>query len=148
MRHVVVEVFADWMPNPDCYVTLDPDVKDKWGIPVARVRVGRHPHNKQVADFLLDKGVDILSRLGGERIVKSSRGAPATNLAGGTCRFGRDPKSSALDVDCRAHDVKNLFVTDASFMPTGGSAPFTWTIYANSFRVAEVIRTQLAGRRA
>jgi len=37
------------------------------------------------------------------------------------------------------HEVSNLFVTDGSFMPTGGSVTYTWTIYANSFRVGDYI---------
>ena len=63
-------------------------------------------------------------------------------MAGG-CRFGTDPKTSALDVNCRAHDVENLYVSDGSFMPTGGSVPYTWTIYANAFRVADKILDHL-----
>jgi len=50
-----------------------------------------------------------------------------------------------LNADCRAHDVENLYVTDGSFMPTAGSAPFTWTIYANAFRVADRIVDELGG---
>ncbi|MEW5847795.1 MAG: GMC family oxidoreductase [Myxococcota bacterium] len=144
-RHLLFEVFADWMPHPDCHVTLDPDVKDRFGLPVARVRVGKHPRNKVVGTFLAERGIEILRKLGGEELVMSSRGAPATNLLAGACRFGTDPEKSALDRDCRAHDVENLFVTDGSFMPTGGSVPFTFTIYANAFRVAEKIRAQLGG---
>ena len=65
-------------------------------------------------------------------------------MAGG-CRFGTDPKRSVLDPDCRAWGADNLFVSDASFMPTGGSVPYTWTIYANAFRVADKIAAQLGG---
>ena len=68
-----------------------------------------------------------------------------TNLIAGGCRFGTDPGQSVLDPDCRAHDVENLYVTDGSFMPTGGSVPYTWTIYANAFRVADKIVTELGG---
>jgi choline dehydrogenase-like flavoprotein len=50
-----------------------------------------------------------------------------------------------LDPNCRAHDVENLYVTDGSFMPTGGSVPYTWTIYANAFRVADKILSELGG---
>ena len=57
----------------------------------------------------------------------------------GTVRFGRDPKASALDVNCRAHDVDNLYVVDGSFMPTSGGVPVTLTIAANSFRVADAL---------
>ncbi|HEY9129232.1 MAG TPA: GMC oxidoreductase [Sulfurovum sp.] len=51
-----------------------------------------------------------------------------------------------MDKYCRSHDVKNLYVADASFMPTGGSVAFTWTIYANAFRVAEHIVKDLQKR--
>ena len=57
-------------------------------------------------------------------------------MAGG-CRFGDDPKNSVLNANCQAHEVNNLYVTDGSFMPTGGSVPYTFTIYANAFRVAD-----------
>ena len=62
-------------------------------------------------------------------------------------RFGTDPATSVLDADCRLHEAENLFVTDGSFMPTGGSVPYTWTIYANAFRVADKIIAQLGGKR-
>jgi choline dehydrogenase-like flavoprotein len=142
-RHVVFEVFADWLPNENSRVTLDGKVKDVFGLPVARVRIGKHPRNQQVADVLTQEGKKVLVQMGGQDVVTSSRGAPATNLLAGTCRFGKDPGRSVLDPDCRSHEVENLFVTDGSFMPTGGSVPYTFTIYANAFRVAEKIKKQL-----
>ena len=60
-----------------------------------------------------------------------------TILQHGTCRFGKDPATSVLDTDCRAHEVPNLYVVDGSFMPTSGGVPITLTIAANSFRVAD-----------
>ena len=65
--------------------------------------------------------------------------AVALTAPGGTlgCRFGKDEVSSVLNKDCRAHSVKNLYVVDGSFMPTSGAVPFTLTIVANSFRVAQ-----------
>jgi choline dehydrogenase-like flavoprotein len=138
-RQVVVEVFADWLPNSDCAVTLDPEAKDRYGVPVARVKIGKHPRNQQVADRLLREGIAVLEAMGGEEVEFSSRGAPSTNLMGDTCRFGTDPARSVLDPSCRAHEVGNLFVTDGSFLPTGGSVPFTFTLYANAFRVANAV---------
>ena len=61
----------------------------------------------------------------------------------GGCRFGKDPETSVLDSECRAHEVENLFISDGSFMPTGGSVTPTWTVYANAFRVADSIARQL-----
>ncbi len=147
--HVLFEAFLDWVPHPACHVTLDDGVRDRFGLPVARVRPEKHPHNERVAKLVVAEGNKVLERLGAERISLRATGGPATNLVGGTCRFGDDPGKSVLDRDCRAHDVENLFVTDGSFMPTGGSVPFTWTLYANAFRVADRIAAQLgAGMRA
>ena len=62
----------------------------------------------------------------------------------GTCRFGNDPATSVLDPSCRTHDVDNLYVVDASFMPTSGGANPGLTIAANALRVAEVIGRRLS----
>jgi choline dehydrogenase-like flavoprotein len=61
----------------------------------------------------------------------------------GTCRFGTDPASSVLDLDCRAHELDNLYVTDASFFPSIGAVNPTLTIIANALRVADRIRERL-----
>jgi choline dehydrogenase-like flavoprotein len=141
--HLIFEAFCDWIPSPDTRVTLDSGVKDEWGYPAARVKIDIHPKNREVATRLAKEGRRVLEKMGAEEITTRQTGGPATNLVGGTCRFGDDPTRSVLDRDCRTHDVENLFVTDASFMPSGGSVPFTWTVYANAFRVAEKIRDQL-----
>lgn len=138
-RHLRFEVFNDWLPTDNCFVTLDPNVKDKWGNPVARIRIGSHQHDLKVGKHLAKKAVSVLQEMGAENISSNISSSPPPNLVAGGCRFGEDPKTSVLDVNCRAHDVENLYVTDASFMPTGGSVPYTWTIYANSFRVADRI---------
>ena len=62
----------------------------------------------------------------------------------GTARFGTDPKTSVLDENCKAHDLENLYVADASFFPSIGAVNPTLTIIANSLRVADVIRHRLA----
>jgi len=141
-RALRFEVFNDWLPTNDCFVSLDPRVKDRWGTPVARLRLGYHPHDLQVGRFLADKGERLLRQMGAQRVHSGVSGSPPQNLQAGGCRFGTDPTRSVLGPDCRAHEVDNLYVTDGSFMPTGGSVPYTWTIYANAFRVAE----QIAGR--
>jgi choline dehydrogenase-like flavoprotein len=137
------ETFCDWLPTDHCNVSLDLHVKDKWGSPVARVRTGFHPQDIKVGKYLSRKAEKVLEKLGIENITSSVSGAPPPNLVAGGCRFGNDPKHSVLDSNCKVHDVENLYVTDASFMPTGGSVTYTWTIYANAFRVAEHMLTQL-----
>ncbi len=57
----------------------------------------------------------------------------------GTVRFGDDPKSSVLDINCRAHDIENLYVVDSSFMPSSGGVNPSLTIIANALRVGNHI---------
>lgn len=137
------EVFNDWLPTNDCFVTLDSQVKDKWSTPVAKVRIGYHDHDLKIGRYLADKAEQVLKQMGAANIRSNVSGSPPANLVAGGCRFGDDIKTSVLDKTCRAHDVDNLYVTDGSFMPTGGSVPYTWTIYANSFRVADIIKSRL-----
>ena len=61
----------------------------------------------------------------------------------GTIRFGRDPHSSALDVDCKAHDLDNLYVVDASFFPSSAAVNPALTIIANALRVGENLKERL-----
>ena len=142
-RKLIFEVFNDWLPTDDCYVSLDTSVRDKWGSPVARVRLGAHPHDLAVGRYLSAKGEQVLHAMGADYVSSSVSSAPPANLVAGGCRFGTDPAKSVLDPDCRVWGAENLFVSDASFMPTGGSVPYTWTIYANAFRVADKIKGQL-----
>jgi choline dehydrogenase-like flavoprotein len=137
------EIFCDWLPTDDCFVSLDNTVKDKWSTPAAKIRIGYHDHDIKVGNYLLDKTRQVMDTMGTANIRGSVSGTPPQNLQAGGCRFGKDPKASVLDADCRIHTAENVFVTDGSWIPTGGSVPYTWTIYANAFRVADIIKTQL-----
>ncbi len=94
--------------------------------------------------FLSKKAVEILKQMGTKDVSYSVSGSPPPNLVAGGARFGDDPKTSVLDKNCKTHEINNLYVSDASFMPTGGSVPYTWTIYANSFRVSDIIKKRLS----
>ena len=61
----------------------------------------------------------------------------------GTCRFGHDPTTSVLDLNCRSHEVKNLYVVDGSFMPSCGGTNPGLTIAANALRVGDAIGRRL-----
>jgi len=137
------EVFCDWLTNDECYVSLDPNETDKWGQPVAKVRVGFHPHDEKVAQYLVDRGIEVMKAMGADEAWGNVFTSPTSNLVAGGCRFGNDPNTSVLDKNCRVHDCDNLYVTDGSFMPNGGSVTPTLTIYANAFRVADKILEQI-----
>lgn len=136
------EIFCDWLPTDDCFVSLDKTHKDKWGTPVAKLRVGYHDHDLVVGRYILQQTQRLFRAMAAKDISGSVSGDPPPNLQAGGCRFGTDPATSVLDRDCRIHSAANVFVTDGSWMPTGGSVPYTWTIYANAFRVAEQIKRQ------
>jgi choline dehydrogenase-like flavoprotein len=133
------EIFIDWIPNDNNYVSLDYENTDKWGDPVANIRISYNDYSDKVGEYLAKKSVELLKEIGAEDTGYSISGTPPANLIAGGCRFGNDPKTSVLDKNCKAHEVENLYVTDGSFMPTGGSVTYTWSIYANSFRVADKI---------
>lgn len=61
----------------------------------------------------------------------------------GTLRFGHDPKTSVLDVHCKAHDLDNLYVVDGSFFPSSGAVNPALTIAANALRVGDHLRERL-----
>jgi choline dehydrogenase-like flavoprotein len=61
----------------------------------------------------------------------------------GTARFGTDPKTSVLDVNCKAHDLDNLYVVDGAFMPTIGAVNPALTIMANALRVGDHLLERL-----
>ena len=142
-RTLTFEVFNDWLPTDGTYVSIDDTLKDKYGIPIARIHLGAHPHDLKVGRFLAKKAEIVLQSMGAVDVSSNISDAPPPNLVAGGCRFGDDPKTSVLNRDCRTHEVENLYVSDASFMPTGGSVPYTWSIYANSFRVADIIAKKL-----
>ncbi len=143
VRKLKFEIFVDWLPNDNCFVSLDDKVKDKWNDPVAKIRVGYHQHDLKVANIITEKAKQILVKMGAHNIYAAISGAPPNNLQAGGCRFGNNSKTSVLNAQCQAHEVDNLFITDGSFMPTGGSITYTWTIYANSFRVANILKDYL-----
>ena len=139
-RVLTFEVFNDWLPTDKCTLSVDENVKDKWGVPVGVIDLNSHPRDIEVGTHLAKKAVEVLEKMGAVEIEYSISSSPPPNLVAGGCRFGNNPKTSVLDRNCKAHDLENLYVSDASFMPTGGSVPYTWSIYANSFRIADILK--------
>ncbi|MDQ7085573.1 MAG: GMC family oxidoreductase [Sulfurovum sp.] len=138
-KSIRFEIFNDWLPHDDCFVSLDEKHKDKYGMPVGKLRVEGHPQDVKVGEYIATKCEKILEEMGAKNIYSGVSSSPPSNLIAGGCRFGNDPKTSVLNKYCQSHDVSNLFIADGSFMPTGGSVAYTWTIYANAFRVADHI---------
>ncbi len=133
------ESFCESLPNPGMHVTIDPDVRDRWGIPSARMTIAHHRYDLLAAEAVHKKGMEILKALQPDETWAPFPFGESMILQYGTCRFGKDPKTSVLDATCRSHEVPNLYVVDGSFMPNPGGVPPTMTIMANSFRVGEAM---------
>ncbi|WP_159014863.1 GMC oxidoreductase [Acidisoma sp. S159] len=81
-----------------------------------------------------------------ERSLYLGKNIPISGTAhqAGTARFGTDPATSVLDLDCKAHEVDNLYIADASFFPSIGAVNPTLTIIANALRVADRLKERLS----
>jgi len=137
------ETFGEFLATPGTNVVVDDSVKDKYGLPVAKISIDRHPLDLKSVSYLVDRGEEILRELKPEKIDKRTTVGVTHIIQGGTCRMGNDPASSVLDKNCRSHEVPNLYVVDGSFLPTSGGIPLTLTICANSFRVGHAMTRTL-----
>ncbi len=145
---VEFEIFGESLPWNGSYVDLDPERKDRFGLPVARITARNHPAADEVNVKMLGHGMDMLKAMkpAAKRVYAWTWKDTTYHLQQGTCRFGTDPARSVLDPTCQAHEVRNLYVTDGSFMPTSGGVPSTATIMANSLRVGALIRERFLRR--
>ncbi len=142
-KSIRFEIFNDWLPTDECFISLDHKQKDKYDMPVGKLRINGHPHDLKVAHKIAKHCKKILQEMGAQEVYSSISSTPPQNLIAGGCRFGKNPKNSVLNPYCQSHDIPNLFVADASFMPTGGSTPYTWTIYANALRISDYMAEEL-----
>lgn len=129
------------IPNPDGRVTLDPNVRDRWGMPVARLTGTTHPETLRTVEFIKAKAIEWLEASGAE---KTWSRPDRLRLSGGqhqagTCRMGEDPATSVTDPTGRLHGHTNVFIADGSLHVTNGGFNPSLTILALAYRVAETI---------
>jgi len=130
------------LPLPENRVTTDAD---------GNVHLSYHPTNDAEADRLYEELKKILNHTGmAEHHVLGKNfymdmSIPIAGCAhqAGTCRFGTDPATSALDVNCKAHELDNLYVVDTSFFPSIGAVNPALTAIANALRVGEHLTQRL-----
>ncbi|MFZ6872141.1 GMC oxidoreductase [Undibacterium sp. Di27W] len=129
------------LPDPGNRVTLD----ENGGIVLSL-----NPNNMEAHHRLKIKLKEMLTHMDlhphlWERSLYLGQDIPIGGTAhqNGTIRFGHDPATSALDVNCKAHEVDNLYVVDASFFVSCGAVNPSLTIIANALRVADHLRNRL-----
>ena len=104
-----------------------------------RIRLLYRPNNLAAHQMLVTETTRMLHRLGFWKVMTHSHKSKNTTHQCGTLCFGTDPRTSVLDPFCRAHDVSNLFVVDASFFPSSAAVNPGLTIVAQALRVADHI---------
>jgi choline dehydrogenase-like flavoprotein len=128
-------------------ISLDPRVKDFWGVPAIRVTYKDHPDDISTMKFFLARNLELLDAARATRtwefpVEEQTLGMHLL----GTCRMGNDPKSSVVDRYHRAHDVPNLFIVDGSSFVTSGRGQPTATIQALAYRASDhIIRLARTG---
>jgi choline dehydrogenase-like flavoprotein len=136
--------FGEILPRADNRVTLDPEVRDKWGVPVLRMECSLGDNEYKMVDDILEEGKAILEELGCEDI--SERTQPAPMGSGihevGTARMGDDRRTSFLNQYQQSWDVENLFVMDGSAYVTVGCVNPTLTMMSLALRSTEYLVDQ------
>jgi choline dehydrogenase-like flavoprotein len=147
MRHwhkqsIVIMGPTQQIPSASGRVTIDPAVRDKWGMPVARFEGNVHPHTFEIGNKQAERAAAWLKEAGA---INTSLMAwhPESVSAGqhqaGTCRMGNDPRSSVVNRNCQLHDVDNVFVIDGSVHVTNGGFNPVLTIMAVAYHASAAL---------
>jgi choline dehydrogenase-like flavoprotein len=129
------------LPRPDNRIMLAGD-----GLRISYTQTNQEAHRRLTAklrDLLRSIGCEPGTLIPREAYFSKRLTVAGTGHQNGTIRFGHDPATSALNLDCRSHEVDNLYVVDASFFPSSSAVNPTLTIIANALRVAAHLRGRL-----
>jgi choline dehydrogenase-like flavoprotein len=135
-RSIVVMGPTQQIPTSAARVTLDPSVRDKWGLPVARIEGNVHPHTFEIGDVQAKRAEAWLKEAGAintSLMSWHSDSVSAGQHQAGTCRMGNDPRSSVVNRNCQLHDVDNVFVIDGSVHVNNGGFNPVLTIMAVAY---------------
>ncbi|MCU0229603.1 MAG: GMC family oxidoreductase [Bryobacterales bacterium] len=137
------------IPVFDARVQVDSSVKDHWGIPVARLSGGKHPHTLEIAAAMASKAEAVLKEAGATQtwLNKAGPGLSGGQHQAGTCRMGDDPQTSAVNRYCQVHGAENVFVVDGSVHVTNGGFNPVLTIMAIAYWASDFVKREWKGTR-
>jgi choline dehydrogenase-like flavoprotein len=138
---------GEMVANDDCYCEIDPRVVDKYGIPVLRFHWKWSDYEIKQAKHMQDTFRGIIHELGGTPLEAVPSQDQFYGLLNGgriihevgTTRMGDDSKTSVVNKNCQAHEVKNLFIADGGPFVSNADKNVTWTILALAMRTSEYI---------
>jgi choline dehydrogenase-like flavoprotein len=120
-----------------------PDPENRVLLVDGKIQLNYTPNNVKSFQRLMHRWTEVLKQIDGAHVLPHelyfSKRIPLEGVGhqNGTCRFGTDPKTSVLDLNCRTHDVDNLYVVDGSFFVSSGAVNPSLTIIANALRVGD-----------
>jgi choline dehydrogenase-like flavoprotein len=132
------------MPRETNRVTLNPNVKDKWGNPVPNVHFDDHDNDIRMRDHAFARGEEIYKAAGAIKTFRTPPYPSTHNL--GTCRMSAKARDGVCNKWGQTHDIRNLFISDGSQFTTGGAENPTLTIVALAIRQADYIAAQMKQR--
>ena len=145
---------GEMLPNDGTYCEIEPNVVDKYGIPVLRFHWKWTDYEYNQVNHMQETFRALITEMGGtvfspkpnkEEGFGIAAGGEIIHELGGT-RMGLDPKTSVLNASCQAHDVKNLFIADGGPFVTQADKNPTWTILALSWRTSDIIARKMKER--
>ena len=133
------------LPRFENHVSIDPVVKDAWGIPSLRISARYTANEFKMATDAMNTLSELCHTAGFEMLAQHDQMVPPGESIHelGTCRMGDNPKTSVLNKWNQTHDVKNVFVVDGSAFVTGGSQNPTLTITALAMRAADYMAEEM-----
>jgi choline dehydrogenase-like flavoprotein len=134
-------IIGEDMPQETNRVTLDPNVKDAYGLPVASVHFDDHPNDLAMREHGFRQGSAVYDAVGALRVIRTPPYPSTHNL--GTNRMSEKPRDGVVNKWGQAHDIKNLFVSDGSQFTSGAGCNPTLTIVTLAMRQADYIAGQM-----
>jgi len=129
------------IPSAECRVALDSAVRDKFGLPVARLSGTTHPETVRTTDYMCARAQEWLQAAGAAQTWrrKPELALSAGQHQAGTCRMGEDPHESVTDLKGRVHGTRNVYITDSSVHPTNGGFNPVLTVMAMAYRTSTIL---------
>ena len=140
--NVTMQGWGECLRYEDNYVTVDPNVVDIFGIPVAKIHLTPRENEKAMLADMTETAAEMLEAAGARNIVPL-RGARGQAHELGAARMGIDPKTSVLTPFQQTHDIRNLYVMDGSGFPSSPWQNPTLTIMALAVRSCDYVKEQL-----
>lgn len=148
LRQLATRSFGWWLQTADL-----PDPNNRVYFVGNKLRLDYKPNNVEAHDRLVYRWIEVLKRVesaqpklfGRSTHPRSDMPIQVVAHQCGTCRMGENPETSVLDLNCRTHEVDNLYVVDSSFFPANASVSPGLTVIANALRVRDHLSQRLEG---